>query len=647
MHYRNAKFRTSKSNALHASLCAMASLWLGSCSGDPGNESTPSPDAPDGEPTQGAGTNGSHDTSADPTGTDGAGQPSNGGSGTNAVTGTASTTTGGATDGSSSANGNGSSDDSGQQTPPAMGSDAAATACSQLGEGTHAGVTKLRRLTQAQFNNTVRDLLGLDERPASAFALDERIGPFQSNAVAPVTPLLVQQHDEVALSLAARATAQMPELAQCDLATEGEPCATQFIVDFGRKTYRRPLQDVERASYLALWRTGLSEGGVEDAFELVVSTMLSSPNFVYHVDSGISAASDDTVELTAYELASRLSYFLWNTMPDDTLFELADSGMLSDEAVLVEQVERMLADDKASDAIPDFHLQLLGIGELGSVSKDAAMFPQFDEALADAMMQETSRFSDYVVRQGDGLMSTLFSASYSFPQGPLFDVYGLAEPQGFTPGDAVELDATRRAGLLTQPAFLTRHAHPNQTSPVHRGMVLRENLLCTPIQSPPPDVDNVPPQPTEATTTRERFAQHSSDPSCAGCHVLMDPIGLTFEHYDPIGAWRDEDGRSAVDASGEVIGGQGTLGGPVNGAVELAQKLADSDQVAECLANQWFRFALGRIESTDDACTMQQVHTSFSASGRNVRDLIGQLVLSDAFRHVRYLDRATALENQR
>src|SRR5690606_33978547 len=147
----------------------------------------------------------------------------------------------------------GAADDAGQmQVPPTMGSDAATTACAQLGDGTHAGVTKLRRLTQTQFNNTVRDLLGFDARPATAFALDERIGPSQSNAIAPVTPLLVQQHDEVALSLATRAAAQLTELTPCDLEAGGDTCAAQFIAEFGRKAYRRPLQDIERASYLSL-----------------------------------------------------------------------------------------------------------------------------------------------------------------------------------------------------------------------------------------------------------------------------------------------------------------------------------------------------------------------------------------------------------
>jgi hypothetical protein len=167
-------------------------------------------------------------------------------------------------------------------------------------------------------------------------------------------------------------------------------------------------------------------------------------------------------------------------------------------------------------------------------------------------------------------------------------------------------------------------------------LLVRENLLCQSINPPPPEVDNVPPEPTEATTTRERFANHSLDPSCAVCHQMMDPIGLAFEHYDAIGAYRTADGLSEVDAAGEVIGGRGDLGGPFYGALELADKLATSAEVAECLAHQWFRFALGRMESGNDACTLQAAHERFATTGYDVRELIGQIALSDAFRHVRY-----------
>jgi hypothetical protein len=167
-------------------------------------------------------------------------------------------------------------------------------------------------------------------------------------------------------------------------------------------------------------------------------------------------------------------------------------------------------------------------------------------------------------------------------------------------------------------------------------LLIRENLLCQAVNSPPPDVNNVPPEPTEATTTRERFANHSLDPTCAVCHQLMDPIGLGFEHYDPVGAWRTEDGLSEVNAMGEILGGEATLAGGFYGAIELSDKLAGSQQVAECLANQWFRFALGRMEAGDDACSLEQVHARFESTSHDLRGLIADIATSEAFRSVRY-----------
>jgi hypothetical protein len=238
-----------------------------------------------------------------------------------------------------------------------------------------------------------------------------------------------------------------------------------------------------------------------------------------------------------------MSYFLWNTMPDAELFSLAEAGGLLDEAVLGAQVERMLADPRARDAVPTFHLQWLGVDKLVGLTKDPGYYPDFTPELALAMRDETATFSDYVIRQGDGLLSTLFTADFSFLQGPLFDLYGVAQPPGFTPGEVVPLDAGVRAGILTQGAFLASHAHPDQTSPVHRGLLVRSNILCQQVDPPPPDVNNAPPPPREATTTRERFEQHEADPVCGGCHRLIDPIGLGFENFDAVGRYRaTEDG---------------------------------------------------------------------------------------------------------
>lgn len=497
------------------------------------------------------------------------------------------------------------------------------------------GLTKLRRLTRAELNHTVRDLLGIDGAPANAISPDERIGPFDSNATAPITELLVQQHGEVAAALARAATSRLSEIVPCDLAADAS-CPSEFISGFGFKAFRRPLEEAEEESYLGLYRLG-SEQGPEGGFRLVLEAMLQSPSFLYHADVGqLGTPSLEPVPLTPYELASRLSYFLWDTMPDDALFEQAGSGALNDVEVLEQQVRRMLDDPRAADAIPSFHLQWLGIRDMDGVSKSEEQFPGFGPELVQAMIDETARFTDHVIRKGDGLLSSLFTASHSFIDGPLFELYGVEPPATYEAGDSVELDPAQRSGVLTQAAFLATHAHHDQTSPVHRGLFVRENILCQTIPPPPPDVIPTPPPPTANTTVRERISLHQSVSSCFGCHQMMDNIGLGFESYDASGKFRSEEAGRPVDDTGELINtGDSELNGPFDGAIELSRKLAESSVVQQCVTEQWFRYALGRSTSDDDACTLQQIGGQFAASGGDVRELIVGLATSDAFRNVR------------
>jgi hypothetical protein len=517
--------------------------------------------------------------------------------------------------------------------------DPVVTACMASNGVLNAGLTPARRLTRDQFNNTVRDLLGATGTPADGLAPDEKIGPFNSNAIAPVDGTIVQQLQEVAAALATAAKARMAQISPCDLNGDtgtSTTCATRFVTEFGKKAYRRPLTSAEVSTYVALYTLGKTGADAANAFRLVIEAMLQSPFFLYHHDVGATGAPQaGTVAITAHELASRLSYFLWNTMPDDTLFARAADGTLTDESVLTGEVQRMLASDKAAGTIALFHRQWLDVTDLPDRAKDPVAYPRYSAQVGDAMMQELAMFSDYVVRRGDGLLKTLLTSNIAFPQGGLFDIYGVAQPAGFKVGDPITLDASRRAGLLTQAAFLTRWAHGNQTSPVHRGKLVRLNVLCGSVPPPPADANTNPPAPTAATSTRERFAQHSSDATCANCHVMMDPIGLGFEHFDGIGAYRTMDGLGAVDARGEIVNAGPDLAGPFDGAIELANRLAESRDVSNCMVNQWFRFSMGRMETTNDACSIRGIRDSFTASGGNIRELLARIAVSPAFRNVR------------
>ncbi|HZO16249.1 MAG TPA: DUF1592 domain-containing protein, partial [Polyangiaceae bacterium] len=397
---------------------------------------------------------------------------------------------------------------------------------------------------------------------------------------------------------------------------------------FGPRALRRPLSDELSAQLMNAFQVGAADG-FDSGVRLVIETALQSPFFLYHIELPPEGAGG-LVRLDPYSLASRLSFFLWRSMPDDVLFEAAASGGLDSRDGLRAQAERMLADDRAARAITGFHMQWLGLRDFEQLEKDPAVFPAFDGAMRTAMRQETERFTDWVLRKGDGSLAALLTGAYSFPTGPLAALYGVNE-SGTEP---VDLDASERAGVLTHASFLAMHSHPDQTSPVHRGVIVRENILCQTLPPPPENVDNVAPEPDPSLTTRERFAVHTQDPSCAACHQLIDGIGFGFERYDAVGAYRATENDKPVDASGNVVGtNEGDIA--FDGAVELGSLLADSPTVHACLVRQWFRYAFGRMEGEHDKEQLTALDRDFEASEQNVRALLLAVVESDAFSYLR------------
>ncbi len=523
--------------------------------------------------------------------------------------------------------------------------DPAPDSCSGLSTGR----SPLRRLTRREYENTIRELLGVDAAlahdTATRLGTDEKLGAFDANAVTPVTNLRVEQYETAAQTLAATAVTDSAALLDCDPATDGEDaCATSFIETFGRRAYRRPLTAAEKSAYLTVFGAGRDAESFDFGIQVVVEAFLQSPHFLYHVELGEDGVDDGSLRaLDGFQMASRLSYFLWSSMPDDALFAAAEADELETAEQIQAQAERMLDDPRAAATIASFHEQWLRIEDLDVLEKDTALFPQFDASMRTAMTNETTRFADYVIREGDGRVETLFTASFSFPEGPLFDLYGVAEPAGYDGTAPVDLDPTQRAGILTQASLLARQAHADQTSPVHRGKLVREAILCQPIAPPPPGVSTAVPEPSPDATTRERFAEHDSDPTCASCHRLMDPIGLGFENYDPIGAYRTMEGTLPIDATGELVETE-DIDGTFDGAVDLAATLSQSDEVRECVARQWFRFATRRIEGPLDACSVSRVFGAFVDSDFDIRSLMTAIVTTDAFRYRRITPTAEETE---
>lgn len=525
------------------------------------------------------------------------------------------------TDGADGGDGDGDDDDD-----SADGDDGEPSTC---GGSVLGAPAPLRRLTHWEFDNTVRELLGDDARLGEGFPTEASEIGFDNQAAAlSVSSLLAEDYMDAAETLAANV--DLDTLLPCDPAGGEDACAEQWIEDFGQRAYRRPLTGSQHDRLVSLYQGAKADHGFDVAIELVLQTILQSPYFLYRVELGMPDPDDaGAVPLDDWEIATRLSYLLWGSMPDDVLFAAAEAGELQDPDAIAAQAERMLDDPRARATVDSFHRQWLRLDDIDTMTKDPAIIADLDDATRASIKSTTLAFLEDVVFDGAGDLGTILTASYGFVDDETADLYGVAPPGTSIP-TRVDLPAGQRAGLLTQPSLLAITSKADQTSPVQRGAFIQARLMCTTLPEPPPDVDTTPPEVDPNATTRERFEQHSSDPTCAGCHALIDPVGFGLEHYDAMGRWRDTEAGLPVDASGTLP----TLDGKVDfdGAVELASILADQQQVRQCFVQQWFTFAHGRGPDDADECSLEVLDEAFLDSDQDVRSLLVALTRTESFR---------------
>ena len=505
--------------------------------------------------------------------------------------------------------------------------------------------TPIRRLTRFEYNNTVRDLLGDTTSPANVLPPEEEVHGFDNQAAAlTVSELLAEQYLKVAEGVSERATADLSVLLpSCDPAAMGDDaCSAEFIESLATRAFRRPVTAEERARLQSLFDLALADpdmGTFRDGAALVIQAVLQSPHFLYRPEfGGATPVNADVVPLDSWEIATKLSYMLWNTMPDEELFAAAEAGELATKEQISAQAQRMLLDEKAGDAVRNFHRQWLRLVHLDTVSKDTTVYPSYNDGVRDLWKEEIERFIEHVVLTDDGSLRTLLTAPYSFANAELAGFYG-ASVVGAAPQtedfEQVAMDPVRHAGLLTQGALMGVHAEGNQSSPVFRGKFVREQLLCQTLPLPPADLVITPPDLDPTKTTREQYEEIGANPDCAGCHSLMNPIGFGFENFDGVGLWRDTQNGKPIDASGEINSTE-SLNGPFLGPVELANKLASSEEVATCVSSQWFRFSYNRTVTSADSeegCGLDLANQAFADSGYNLRELIVALTQTDTFRH--------------
>jgi hypothetical protein len=353
--------------------------------------------------------------------------------------------------------------------------------------------------------------------------------------------------------------------------------------------------------------------------------ILVSPDFLFRIELEGGDAGGPTAPAD-YRLASRLSYFLWSSMPDATLFELAAAGKLHEPEVLAAQARRMLADPKARALSENFAGQWLLLRNISQVAPDARLFPQFTPELRDAMRGETERFFAAVVTEDRSIMDFL-DGKFTFVNGPLAKLYGIPAIEG-DEFQRVELSGEQRSGILTQASVLTVTSNPTRTSPVQRGKWILENILNAP---PPPPPENVPALDDEKRqltgTMRQKLEQHRRDPACASCHTLMDPLGLALENYDAIGGWRLTEGAEKVDASGTLPDGR-----TFHGSQQLKEILRTREsQFRRCLVEKMLIYALGRGLDYHDRRSIEKITTELGQNGDRFSGLIQAIVASDLF----------------
>ncbi len=508
----------------------------------------------------------------------------------------------------------------GPGTGPGPGNNDPGGPAACMGSG-QAGVLHARLLSPRQYNNTIEDLLKVDGDPAREFG---------GGADTQLDDLGAERRANAAASIAQQAAARLAQWAPCD---PGAPDCKQQIVDkIGTRAFRRPLADQDRQQLTTLFDAGMKEKDFTTGVQWFLSGLLQSPDFLYQFARPAAGERAGTVRpITGYEMASRLSYFVWDSMPDDQLFAAAaTAGGLGDPASLGKQLDRLLQDrTRFLRGIGGFYSHWLAIDGFDELARDD---PGFTTALVKALGTSLLMSATQLYSAPSPNLSSLFSGQSYYLDGTLRAFYGQAK--GGADFVATDLPGEQRHGLLTHPALMAQLARPQKTHPINRGLFVRAKLLCQEMQPPGGDIPQLPEAPVAGVTTRQEVAQHSTNPACAACHALLDPPGFALESFDQLGRHRERENGQPLDTSGTMLNA-GDLEGAFAAGDELLSKLADSHTVRSCFAQQYFQFALTgdavRPVAPADRCSVDRLSARFAESG-DLHALVALVATSDSFR---------------
>lgn len=483
------------------------------------------------------------------------------------------------------------------------------------------GAQPLRRLSEPQLQNAFAELLGVSLADGVLPPTDSAVGFSTWPEANTVSEAVAEALMGAAEDASAAALTDPVALLGCDPVTDA--CAEDWALDFARRAFRRPLDSSEADRIRGLLAAGED---TTDGLRHAIEATLQSPSFLYLVASGASDGS--AVVMDDHAVAARLAAFLWNSVPDAALQELADAGQLQTRAQVRAVAREMVDDPRAVDTVLQFHRDWLQLWRLAEAVKDAERYPEFSEALVADMQTELDLFVSEVVWAADGSVASLLWSPVSWTTPALEDLYGVSPERAGDGWVRTTLDASTRPGVLSRAGWLTGFAYTASSSPVKRGVFVLEELLCETLEAPA-DIDMDLEAPEAGETVRDTLAAHRADPSCAGCHDRIDPVGLSMEHYGGLGEHREVwDNGIAVDASGALDDPAGSF----NDLHEMLSLIDAEERVRSCYARRWFEYAVGRPATGGDDCNLSEIQDRFAEADGDIRELMVSIAASDAFR---------------
>jgi hypothetical protein len=508
-------------------------------------------------------------------------------------------------------------------------------ASNELTEETVAAPLRLptARLTAIELERALRDVFAPVALPPLTLAGDVAIDGFDNvSAGQAATPGFVEGLQS-AVKVAVQAALANASFLGCKPqgAAEEDACARATLERIVPKAFRRPIAADELSDLVQVYVDVRKNGATfSEGLAASLSATLQMPDFVYRIELGSGPAVNGKVTLTNHEMASRLAFFLWDAPPDRTLLDAAQNGALQTPEQLETQARRMFSDPRAKEAVAHFNEQWLHLDKFARTNKDAALYPQFDAQMRNAMRVSLDKYIERAFFE-EGSLTSLLIGKEAYVNNLLAPLYGVSAPgPDFR---LVTLDPSQRSGLLTQVGVMAMLAHEKDHAPILRGVFVLDNLLCTPAPPPPKDIPPAPAvEPGMPKTTRERMQkQHTAQASCKGCHETIDGVGFTFENYDTLGQWRTTENGQPLDSSGFFFDPKGDRV-LVQNAVELSQKLAESTMVRDCLTKRWYSYALGAGREDVKPGHIATLAASFQNAKLDMRELVIAMIKAESFR---------------